>query len=181
MLSRQLLSRPARLVITALVATMATLVITGGASPGSAAPSDRAQLERGRFLVAYGGCNECHTPGWRDNDGNVPPTRWMTGSTIGFRGPWGTIYPTNVRLWFQVSTEADWLQAVETRAGHPPMKWIDLRALSIADRRAIYRFIRALGPAGVPAPNDVPPGREPTTPYIDVVPKLPAGPHAPLP
>ena len=98
----------------------------------------------------------------------------MTGSDVGFRGPWGTVYPTNVRLWFQVSSEAGWLNAVATRGGHPPMKWTDLRTLDIEDRKAIYRFIRSLGPAGVAAPVSVPPGREPTTPYVDVIPQQPS-------
>ncbi len=126
------------------------------------------------MLVAFGNCNDCHTPGWTESDGHVPVSRWMTGSAVGFRGPWGTVYPTNVRLWFQVSSEADWLNAVATRGGHPPMKWTDLRTLTIDDRKAIYRFIRSLGPAGAPAPVAVPPGREPTTPYVDVIPQQPA-------
>ncbi len=153
-------------------ATLLSLVATAGIpSAQTTAASNRAMLDRGKMLVAFGGCNECHTPGWQDSDGKVPPARWMTGSGIGFRGPWGTIYPVNVRLWFQESTEADWLHSVETRGGHPPMKWTDLRFLSIDDRRAVYRFIHSLGPAGTPAPADVPPGREPTTPYINVVPE----------
>jgi len=128
------------------------------------------------MLVAYGGCNDCHTPGWTESDGRVAQSLWMTGNAIGFRGPWGTAYPVNVRLWFQQSTETDWLHAVETRGGHPPMKWTDLRALRVDDRRAIYRFIRSLGPAGAPAPIDVTPDREPKTPYIDVVPHPGASP-----
>ena len=35
-----------------------------------------------------------------------------------------------------------------------------------ADLRAIYRFVRALGPAGQPAPDYVPPGQEPKAPYV---------------
>jgi mono/diheme cytochrome c family protein len=157
---------------------MLSVTVIGLAGAATTAPptaAERGVLERGRFLVTYGGCNECHTPGWVESDGRLPASRWMTGSTVGFRGPWGTIYPANVRLWFRESSEADWLHAVETRGGHPPMKWTDLRALSIADRRAIYRFIRSLGPAGTPAPNDLQPGVEPNTPYLDVIPRLPAG------
>jgi len=150
------------------IAAMSSLV----AAARSPVPSTVASaiLERGRMLVAYGGCNDCHTPGWTESDGRVKESLWMTGNAIGFRGPWGTAYPANVRLWFRQSSEADWLNAVATRGGHPPMKWTDLRALSVADRRAIYRFIRSLGPAGTPAPFDLAPDRQPKTPYIDVVP-----------
>jgi hypothetical protein len=34
------------------------------------------------------------------------------------------------------------------------------------DLRAIHRYVRALGPAGKPAPAYVPPGREPQGPVI---------------
>ncbi|WP_317995022.1 hypothetical protein [Vulcanimicrobium alpinum] len=158
---------------TVLAIAVALSLGAGGRTPAAPSPRDRALLERGRMLVAYGSCNDCHTPGWRESDA-FPAARWMTGTAIGFRGPWGTIYPTNVRLRFQQSTESDWLHEIATRAGHPPMKWTDLRALGLDDRRAIYRFIRSLGPAGAPAPRDVPPGREPATPYYDVNPQ-PAG------
>jgi mono/diheme cytochrome c family protein len=154
----------------AATATMLLVAANGRTLAAHTTPAPRAMLDRGRMLVAYGGCNECHTPGWSTSDGRVAESLWMTGSGIGFRGPWGTVYPANVRLWFQQTSEADWLHAVATRGGHPPMKWTDLRMLTVDDRRAIYRFIHALGPAGTPAPLSVPPGREPTTPYIDVIP-----------
>jgi mono/diheme cytochrome c family protein len=140
------------------------------APAGSATPSE---LARGRILVVYGSCNDCHTPGWLESDGKTPVSRWMTGNTIGFLGPWGTVYPTNVRLRFQQISEEQWLFMIKTRGGHPPMKWTDLRALSLPDQRAIYRFIRSLGPAGQPAPATVPPGVQPTTPFYDVTPQRP--------
>ncbi|MBV8600126.1 MAG: cytochrome C [Candidatus Eremiobacteraeota bacterium] len=135
----------------------------------SSTGSQAALVARGRYLVAFGACNDCHTPGWREADGNVPVSKWMTGSTIGFRGPWGTVYPANVRERFFQISESQWLAMVRTRAGHPPMTWEDLRALSIDDRRAIYAFIRSLGKDGPPSLPSVPPEREPTTPYITIV------------
>ncbi len=50
------------------------------------------------------------------------------------------------------------------------MIWHDLRFLKIEDQRAIYRFIRQLGPCGNQSPADLPPGIEPKTRYIWVVP-----------
>jgi hypothetical protein len=98
----------------------------------------------------------------------------MTGSSIGFRGAWGTSYPTNVRLDFAAMDETRWIGAVRTRGGHPPMIWYDLRVLRDEDLRAIYAFIVHLGPAGTTAPAALPPWREPTTPYIDLRPHAPA-------
>lgn len=153
----------------ALAAAGATAVLfaTLAATSTSGAP-DAATLARGRALVVYGTCNDCHTAGWRDTDGAIPVAKWMTGSAIGFRGWWGTSYPTNVRLDFQTMTVDRWISAVRTRAGHPPMVWQDLRQLPDSDLRAIYAFVRSLGPAGVPAPAAVEPWREPATKYVDM-------------
>jgi mono/diheme cytochrome c family protein len=154
-----------------LLAALGAGILLAATAAGSApAPSaaTKAALARGRYLVIYGTCNDCHTPGWRETDGNVPDTRWLTGTSVGFRGSWGTSYPTNVRLDFAAMTVDRWLLAVRTRAGHPPMDWEDLRALSVADQRAIYAFVRSLGPAGVPAPDALPPWRDPTPPFIDM-------------
>lgn len=152
------------------IAPLAGTVQARGA-PDSAATS--AVLARGRYLVVYGGCNNCHTPGWRESDGTLPQTAWLIGSGIGFRGDWGTSYPANLRLEFHAQPEDQWNIAVRTRGGHPPMVWQDLRVLNAADRHAIYTFIKSLGPAGVPAPAAIPPWREPTTRYIDTRPREP--------
>ena len=39
------------------------------------------------------------------------------------------------------------------------------------DLRAIYKFVKKLGPKGNPAPDFVSAGKEPVTPYIEFVPK----------
>ncbi|MGZ3496306.1 MAG: cytochrome C [Vulcanimicrobiaceae bacterium] len=130
-------------------------------------------VERGRYLVAYGSCNDCHTPGWRNADGKIPVSEWMTGSKIGYRGPWGTSYAANVRLEFQTISEGQWLFMVRTRGGHWPMVWHDLRELTTDDQRAIYRFVKSLGPRGTPVPSALPPSKEPTTPYMWVMPQEP--------
>jgi hypothetical protein len=73
-------------------------------------------------------------------------------------------------LEFQQISEEDWLFMVRTRGGHWPMVWHDLRLLKVEDQRAIYRFIRSLGPHGQKTPADLPPSIEPKTRYIWVEP-----------
>ncbi|MBI4194766.1 MAG: hypothetical protein HY526_06760 [Betaproteobacteria bacterium] len=46
------------------------------------------------------------------------------------------------------------------------MPWFAPHDMSERDLRAIYRYIKSLGPAGGPAPAFVPPGREPKEPYV---------------
>lgn len=127
-------------------------------------------IERGRYLVKVSGCNDCHTEGYMQGNGEVPTEQWLTGSAVGFQGPWGTTYATNLRLLLNDLTEAEWL----TRAREPkrpPMPWFNLSAMTDADLVALYRFVRSLGPAGESAPVAAAPGEAVATPYFDFVPK----------
>ena len=163
-----------RFLMPATLAAVTLSAIAGRAGVASPAPAPDPLVERGRYLVAFGGCNDCHTSGWRESGGTLPDSQWMTGAKIGYRGPWGTVYPPNVRLLFHDTSESGWLFSTQTRGGRPPMIWHDIRFLSVDDRRAIYRFVRGLGRAGIPAPDDVPPGIEPATPFYWVLPQTPS-------
>ncbi len=57
------------------------------------------QVERGRYLIQIAGCNDCHTANYAPSGGKVPEKEWLTGDALGWRGPWGTTYPTNLRLY----------------------------------------------------------------------------------
>lgn len=136
-----------------------------------AAPSfSKAELERGRYLVRIGGCNDCHTPGYPESGGQVPESDWLTGSQVAFQGPWGASYPSNLRLVVQSMSEAKWLAHARTKR-LPPMPWFNLAAMSDKDLKAMYRFIHSLGAKGQPAPEAVPPGQALNTPYIEFFPK----------
>jgi hypothetical protein len=47
----------------------------------------------------------------------------------------------------------------------PTMPWFNLNIMNDEDLKAIYQFVRYLGPGGEPAPAYVPPDQEPKTPY----------------
>lgn len=147
------------------------------ATPHVVAGSD---VEAGRYLVIVGGCNDCHTAGYLQTEGNVPEADWLTGSPLGWRGPWGTTYPANLRLTAQTLTEDAFVTVLHTRKTLPPMPWMNTAVMSETDARAIHRYLRALGPKGEAMPAPVPPDQEPQTPYIDLNPKnlhlLPAPP-----
>jgi hypothetical protein len=115
-----------------------------------------------------GGCNDCHTPGWAESNGKLPDTEWGVGSGVGYRGPWGTTYPMNLRLSAREKTEQAWVQLFREGAGLPPMPWQNYRDAPEQDLLAIQRFLRSLGARGKPAPEAVPPGQAPKTPYIDM-------------
>jgi mono/diheme cytochrome c family protein len=123
-------------------------------------------VERGRYLVRIAGCNDCHTAGYPQSAGLVPESEWLTGDRLGWRGPWGTTYPGNLRLFAAEVTEQQWLDLARTARYRPPMPWFALRDMSDEDLVAIYRLLRHLGPAGEPVPAWVPPGQEPEGPYV---------------
>lgn len=147
-----------------------TLVCLSQAAAFADPASTGQTLERGRYLVRVSGCNDCHTPGYLEKDGQVPESQWLTGSSVGFQGPWGTTYPANLRLAVQAMTETQWLERAR-QPMRPPMPWFNLSAMTDADLTALYRYIRHLGAAGDPAPALVPPGVAVSTPYVEFVPK----------
>lgn len=123
-------------------------------------------IERGRYLVKIGGCNDCHTAGYAQSGGQVPEKDWLMGDKLGYRGPWGTTYAANLRMSMNSLGEDDWIKVAKTVKMRPPMPWFTLRDMSNDDLRAIYRFVRHLKPAGNAAPAYVPPDQNPPMPYV---------------
>lgn len=130
-----------------------------------AQPLDSQVVEQGKYLVKIAGCNDCHTPDYLLSGGKTPQKLWLTGSSFGWKGPWGTTYPPNLRLLIQSLTEKEWIARSRSLKVRPPMPWYVLNEMKEEDLRAIYQFIRSMGPGGEPAPQYLPPGVEPTTPY----------------
>ncbi|NUP54934.1 MAG: cytochrome C [Gemmatimonadaceae bacterium] len=132
--------------------------------------------QAGEYLTIVGGCNDCHTQGWSESDGKVAPADRLAGMNVGFRGPWGTSYGKNLRTIVQRQTEDRWVQVLTTADGgdgKPPMPWWNTRQMSDRDLRAMYRYIKSLGPKLNGVPRSLPPGKEPSGPYIWVAPQPP--------
>ncbi len=141
---------------------------------GPARVSAATAEEAGKYLVMIGGCNDCHTPGFMQQGMAVPEDQWLTGVPIGWRGPWGTSYGSNLRLTVSLFNNADgFIAMMRARNARPPMPWPSLHAMSDEDLRAVFQYIKQLGPKGDPAPAFVPPGEEPKTPYFMMDPRGP--------
>jgi mono/diheme cytochrome c family protein len=157
----------------AAASIMASLIVASVgvlfSAPGHAA--DQSPVERGRYLVQIGGCNDCHTPGYAEKAGNVPATEWLTGAPVGFQGAWGTSYAANLRLTVNGLTEDQWVTFARVPR-RPPMPWFNLRDMSDDDLRAMYRFVRELGPKGERAPAAAGPGVAVNTPVIVCEPRV---------
>ncbi|MBL8550801.1 MAG: hypothetical protein JNJ73_12525 [Hyphomonadaceae bacterium] len=124
----------------------------------------------GRYIALVGGCNDCHTAYYPDSNGETPEAEWLKGSPIGHYGPWGTTYPSNLRLVAASMDEDQWVETVSTARYRPPMPWYLLHQYNHADLRALYQYIRQLpGDPGVAMPTALPPAPTPppTGPYYD--------------
>lgn len=156
------------LIVTGLAACQETAapLVTPGA-PSVIAATD---IDQGRYLVSIGGCNDCHTPGFAQSGGDIPEVQRLMGNPVGYSGPWGVTYAQNLRLTTANMDEDAFVEMLGSRRGAPPMPWPSVRAMSDSDRRAVYRYIRSLGPGGGAAPTALPPGVKATTPVENMMP-----------
>lgn len=145
---------------------LAAILAISAFSSFAATPTDSAAATRGKYLVKITGCNDCHTAGYTMVGGQIPVEQWLQGSDLGWRGPWGTTYATNLRLYMQTISEDQWVAVAHTAQMRPPMPWFALHDLNERDLRDMYRFIRSLGAAGKPAPAFVPPEQVPQGPFV---------------
>lgn len=143
------------------------LTVVAGANADNSVPDGK--VARGRYLVQTSGCNDCHTAGYMPSSGKVPEEQWLMGDSLGWRGPWGTTYAINLRLFAAAMNEDQWVQALRASRARFPMPWWALQEMDEADLRAIHAYIRSLPVAGAPAPAYVPPEQEPKTPYFTLV------------
>lgn len=151
-----------KVLVASLLIPMAFTATSGMAADNM----DEAVIARGKYIVDIGGCNDCHTPGFGPSEGAVPESEWLQGDTLGYRGPWGTTYPVNLRVYMTLLTEDQWVTVAKSLKTRPPMPFWAVNAMTTDDLRALYRYIRSLGPVEHEIPAYVPPGQEPMTPYI---------------
>lgn len=148
------------------------LALLSTTTPSASFAQDDISIERGRYVAITSGCNDCHTAGYGLMEGNVPETEWLKGDALGWRGPWGTTYAVNLRLFFHNMSGDEWVAYARALKTRPPMPWFNLRQMSEPDLLALHRYITSLEGMGDPAPAYVPPDQEPTGPVV----QFPAGP-----
>ncbi|MGP8305572.1 c-type cytochrome [Vibrio sp. YIC-376] len=142
------------------------LLITLIVSPLAVSNDMSEEYAKGKYLVKIGGCNDCHTSGYAPSGGTTPEPQWLLGDQVGFRGPWGTTYPSNLREYIGNLSEVEWIAKAREIKTRPPMPWWILNEMTEEDLSAVYQYIKSLGSAENTVPAFVPPEVEPKTPYI---------------
>jgi mono/diheme cytochrome c family protein len=150
----------------AAVAALVVLASCAKEEPKTAAAPAMSPVERGEYLAWVTGCHDCHTPGGMY--GTPDMSRKLSGSELGWEGPWGVTYPRNltpdpgtgIAAW----SEADIVTAIRTgkrpdgTAIQPPMPWPDFSHLTDEDAMALAAYLKSLPPVTHKAPDRLAPG-----------------------
>lgn len=173
--------RAALLVLLALTASSCTQNMTQDQPPagGQAATSASAgdPVERGKYLVAVSGCHDCHTPGGLY--GAPDMGRQLSGSDLGWAGPWGVSYAPNLTpdsTGLAGWTDEEILNALQrgvSRNGAPiapPMPWPSYAHYTPEDARAVVAYLRSIPAVRHARPARVPPGGKASGPVLAIPP-----------
>ncbi len=154
---------------TCLVSIGTTAVLwscsPAGKSTTAAGTAAADPVARGRYLVGVLGCNDCHTPG--SLYGAPDTTRKLSGSELGWKGPWGVSYPQNITP-DSTTGIGTWTQeqiVATIRGGKrpdgtpllPPMPWPDFAGLTDDDANAVAAYLKSIPPVNHKNLADVPP------------------------
>jgi len=157
---------------TAVAATLAAFASFSCSSSQKtpAAMTAAEKVARGKYLVSAIGCNDCHTPG--AFYGAPDSTRFLSGSEIGWVGPWGVAYAANLTADPETGlgtwSEDEIVAAIRTgsrpdgRPLAPIMPWLDFAHLTDADAHAIAAYLMTLPAVKHQEPKIIPPGEKPT-------------------
>jgi len=159
------------------IAVVAAVFATGLALPPAHA-ADK-QVDRGRYLVAVGGCTDCHTPG--NFFGKPDMARFLGGSDVGFDMPGlGTFVGRNLTPDKDTGlgnwTRDQIVAAITTgkrpdgRMLAPIMPWQGLSKLTKSDANAIAAFLKSLKPIKNQVPGPFGPSEKPTVFVMKIVP-----------
>jgi mono/diheme cytochrome c family protein/uncharacterized protein YjiS (DUF1127 family) len=141
-----------------------------------------AQIKRGQYLVTFGGCNDCHTPGYFF--GKPDMARFLGGSEVGFEIPGLGIFhgpnltpdqETGLGQWSpqQIVAAITKGRRPDGRMLAPIMPWHAFANLTDQDTRAIAAFLKSIPPVKNKVPGPFGPNEQPTSFVMKIVP--PAG------
>jgi mono/diheme cytochrome c family protein len=154
--------------LAAFLAVAAIAVISLSCATQQLTPATMTQeqkVERGLYLTTIMGCNDCHTPG--TFYGSPDFGRKLSGSELGWVGPWGTTYARNLTPHAETGigkwSEDDIVKTIRTgqRADGtevlPPMPWPMYTNLTDEDAYSIAAYLKSLPEVMHKVPDKLPP------------------------
>jgi mono/diheme cytochrome c family protein len=143
------------------------------------AMADEASVARGKYLVGFGGCNDCHTPGYFF--GKPDFSKALSGSEVGFEIPkLGVFYGPNLTSdketglggWTdaQIKTALSTGKLPDGRELAPAMPWRSVAGLTPDDLQALVDYLRTVPPVKNKVPGPFGPDQKPTSFVMKVVP-----------
>jgi hypothetical protein len=140
--------------------SLAIAVLAVSSAGAWAAEPAAPTVDYGKWVSIVGGCHDS------EKNGVINPDTALKGNPVGFQGPWGTTYAVNLRALAATMSEDAWVKYLQTFTARPPMPYFNVHALDEVQMRSLHMYIASLGAPGDPAPAYVPPGQEPTSPYL---------------
>jgi mono/diheme cytochrome c family protein len=137
------------------------------------------QIARGKYLVALGGCEDCHTPG--HFFGKPDMTRDLGGSDVGFEIPGLGVFvgrnltpdnETGLGKWTakEIVTALTAGKRPDGRVLAPIMPWRAFAHLTKSDAYAIAAYLKSLRPVRNDVPGPFGPNDAPTVFVMKIVP-----------
>ena len=136
------------------------------------------KIARGRYVSLICACNDCHTPG--TFYGAPDTTRKLSGSELGWHGPWGVSFPRNITPDQETGigswTEDQIVTAIRTGQRPdkslllPPMPWPMYANLSDEDAYALAAYLKSIPAVTHKAPDRLPPDAPVTVPALSFPP-----------
>ncbi len=159
----------------------ATVVDAPSPRPGTYAPENRGQVERGEYLVELLACGSCHTDGALNGEPDMNHALAGSRTGIAYTSPlderWpGVVYPPNITPdtstgighWSDQQI-ANAIRAGVGRHGNrriAAMPWPGYAKMSDEDVTAIVSYLRSIRPVKHTVPEAVEPGRKASSPFV---------------
>jgi mono/diheme cytochrome c family protein len=169
------------------IATLLALATLAAAIGSHAFAADNAAIQRGKYLVEFGGCSDCHTPG--SLLGKPDMSRYLGGSDVGFAIPGlGVFVGANLTpddaTGIGKFSASEIVTAIRTgvlpdgRVLAPAMPWQDFANLTDADAMAIAAYLKSLPRVSHKVPGPFGPNEKVT---VFVMPAIPPDVYNSLP
>jgi mono/diheme cytochrome c family protein len=136
-------------------------------------------IARGKYLASFGGCTDCHTPGYFF--GKPDEKRYLAGSEVGFEIPGMGVFhgpnltpdkETGLGGWSDQEIVTAMTTGVrpDKRILAPIMPWKALAQLTKDDANAIVAYLRSIPPVKNKVPGPFGPSERPTSFVMKIVP-----------